>query len=94
MHTLIFNITYIALFCFLLLSADEGFAQENEDIKLIWDVEFEGNIQYEDPIIERYIANQRPSFWKRLRGENEKGMVIDEFEIRKDVIRIERFLST
>ena len=50
---------------------------------LIWDVEFEGNIQYEDPIIERYIANQRPSFWKRLRGENEKGMVIDEFEIRK-----------
>lgn len=91
MHTLIFNITYIAFFCFLLLSADEGFAQENEDIKLIWDVEFEGNIQYEDPIIERYIANQRPSFWKRLRGENEKGMVLDEFEIRKDVIRIERF---
>lgn len=91
MHKLIFITIYVAFFCFLLLCANKGFAQYNENNKRIWAVEFEGNIQFEDPIIERYISNQRPSFWKRLRGANETGMLIDEYEIRKDVIRIERF---
>jgi outer membrane protein insertion porin family len=66
-------------------------AQNNELVERIWNVEIEGNERYEDLIIKRYIANQRPSFWQRIAGSESAGMVIDEFEIRKDAIRIERF---
>lgn len=66
-------------------------AQGIESEYRIWNVEIEGNERYEDLVIKRYIANQRPSFWQRVTGSDEAGMPIDEFEIRKDVIRIERF---
>ncbi len=82
---------YFAFFCLVLLSTESALAQENEGNGRIWNVEIEGNERYEDLVIERYIANQRPSFWRRIGGSVDAGMAIDEFEIRKDVIRIERF---
>lgn len=66
-------------------------AQEEEDPPRIWKVEIEGNERFEDLVIKRYIANERPAFLKRIFKRNSAGMEVDIFEIRKDVIRIERF---
>ena len=82
---------YFTFLCLVVLSAESVMAQEFEGVGRIWNVEIEGNERYEDLVIERYIANQRPTFWRRIGGSEEAGMVIDDFEIRKDVIRIERF---
>ena len=69
-------------------------AQSNEERpRRIWNVEIEGNTRYEDLVIKQYIANERPGFWKRLIHPHSSGMKVDELEIRKDVIRIERFYS-
>jgi len=86
-HTVLFS----ALFWLMLVLHINVFAQGNDNSRRIWNVEIEGNERYEDLVIKRYIANQRPSFWKRVVGSEESGMTIDEFEIRKDVIRIQRF---
>lgn len=66
------------------------FAQE-EDPARIWNVEIEGNKQFEDLVIKRYIANERPPLLKRIFARRSAGMDVDMFEIRRDVIRIERF---
>ncbi len=75
----------------MLFSSSGINAQSEFTTARIWNVEIEGNERFEDLIIERYIANQRPSFWQRISGNENVGMDIDEFEIRKDVVRIERF---
>lgn len=75
----------------MLCSFDTAYAQKSTLEGRIWDVEIEGNERFEDLVIKRYIANQRPSFLQRIGGSEEVGMLIDEFEIRKDVIRIQRF---
>lgn len=51
----------------------------------------EGNTKFEDIVIERYIANEQPSVWKKLTFFRRSGYLISETEIRKDIIRIERF---
>lgn len=89
------NHTHTACILLLLIAAAFPnsliFAQNSNSDGRIWDVEIEGNERFEDLVIKRYIANQRPSFWQRISGTVEAGMVIDPFEIRRDAIRIERF---
>ncbi len=79
------------LFSVFILSSDAGFSQAQEDKHRIWNVEIEGNERYEDLVILKYIAHQRPSFWKRIGVINQSNKSLNEIEIRKDVIRIERF---
>lgn len=63
----------------------------DEKPKRIWNVEIEGNTRYEDLVIKQYIANERPKFMQRVLHPKKSGMDVNEKEIRKDVIRIERF---
>tara|TARA_R110000868_G_scaffold235273_8_gene489106 strand:- start:14497 stop:16518 length:2022 start_codon:yes stop_codon:yes gene_type:complete len=68
-------------------------AQETEEGKpdRIWKISIEGNNRYEDLVIKKHIANEQPSLWKKLTFFNRSGYQVSELEIRKDVIRIERF---
>ncbi len=67
------------------------FAQEDEKPARIWNVKIEGNTTYNNIVLKKYIANEAPSFWKKITFFNEKGFYVSESEIRKDVIRLERF---
>lgn len=69
------------------------FAQGGEagEADRIWRVAIEGNESFEDLVIKRYISNEQPSLWKRLTFFARSGYLVSETEIRKDVIRIERF---
>lgn len=88
-----YNIQIVLLFIgFLLAIPAQIIAQNtNERPPRIWNIDFEGNTTYEDIVIKQYIANQRPGFWPRLTSRNKAGMEINTIEIRKDVIRIQRF---
>ncbi|MFV1885302.1 MAG: outer membrane protein assembly factor [Balneola sp.] len=68
-------------------------AQETEEGRKdrIWKVSIEGNKRFEDIVIKKYIATEQPSVWKRLTFLGRSGYQVSETEIRKDVIRIERF---
>lgn len=78
--------------CIVFLSTVPGLAQEdNEQKSRIWKVKIEGNTTYEDIVIERFIANESPTFWQKLTFSRKRGLEVSETEIRKDVIRIERF---
>lgn len=68
-------------------------AQEVERGKTerIWKVSIEGNERFEDIVIKKRIASEQPSVWKKLTFWNRSGYEVSETEIRKDVIRIERF---
>jgi outer membrane protein assembly complex protein YaeT len=77
---------------FLVIHPSQLVAQNgSEGTQRIWDVEIEGNTAYEDIVIEQYIANQRPGFWKRLVNRRKAGVEVNYLELRKDVIRIQRF---
>lgn len=68
-------------------------AQESDIGKTdrIWKVSIEGNIRFEGVVIKRYLASEQPSIWKKLTFWGRSGYNVSELEIRKDVIRIERF---
>lgn len=71
---------------------NQAIAQENNELsQRIWKVEIEGNTRYEDLVIKQYIANEQPGFWKKLLRSKHSGEEVDYIEIRKDVIRIQRF---
>lgn len=86
----------IFFFCALFLAfiyVEPGSAQESADAKKIriWKVKIEGNSTFEDIVIKKFIANKSPSFWQKLTFSKRGGFELSETEIRKDVIRIERF---
>lgn len=70
---------------------EPAWAQSDDKPARIWKVEIEGNNQYQDIVLKKYIANEAPSIWKKLTFFNEKGYYVSETEIRKDEIRLERF---
>lgn len=65
--------------------------EDNEKPARIWNVKIEGNTTYKDIVLKDYIANESPSFWKKLTFFNEKKFYVDVDEIKRDAIRIERF---
>lgn len=71
------------------------FAQDEELVESepdrIWTVDIEGNETFEDLVIKKYISNEAPSIFKKITFFARSGYVFSETEIRKDVIRIERF---
>lgn len=88
------NITHFLLILTgILLFSVELVAQDLEEGKSdrTWKVSIEGNKRFEDIVIKRHIANEQPSIWKKLTFFRRSGYQVSELEIRKDVIRIERF---
>lgn len=76
---------------FIMIPLGQLFAQEEEKPDRIWNVKIEGNNTYKDIVLKKYIANEAPSLWKKLTFFNEKGFYVSETEIRRDIIRLERF---
>ncbi|MEQ8579199.1 MAG: BamA/TamA family outer membrane protein [Balneola sp.] len=76
---------------FVIVPQQHLFAQEDGKPDRIWNVKIEGNSTYKGIVLKRYIANEAPSLWKKLTFFNEKGFYVSETEIRRDVIRLERF---
>ncbi len=66
-------------------------AQDEGKPDRIWNVKIEGNDTYNDIVLKKYISNEAPSIWKKITFFNEKGFYVSETEIRRDVIRLERF---
>lgn len=77
----------------LLLQSTVLFAQKEPKPARIWKVKIEGNTTYENMVINKFIASEPPSSWKKLTFFNEKGYYVSETEIKRDVIRIQRFYN-
>ncbi|MEO1021858.1 MAG: BamA/TamA family outer membrane protein [Bacteroidota bacterium] len=74
----------------LCCAAVDGMAQETDDVK-VWDVEMEGNTTFSDLILKRIIAAEAPSVLRKLWFFNHDKFTLDQTELRRDAIRIQRF---
>ncbi len=54
-------------------------------------IDFEGNDSYSDLVLREIIATEQPSTLQRLRIKKNDRWYLDQDELRRDVIRIERF---
>lgn len=57
----------------------------------VWKVEIEGNITFSDLVIKQIIATEAPTFLEKLAFWSRSGHEVNELEIRRDVVRIERY---
>ncbi|MEX0857348.1 MAG: BamA/TamA family outer membrane protein [Balneolaceae bacterium] len=72
--------------------SNPAFAQFSQDEdNRVWNVRVEGNVTFEDMVIKNVISNEAPSLLNKLKFWKRVGININENEIRRDVIRIERF---
>lgn len=74
----------------VLFSLDPAYAQE-EVAPRVWNIRIEGNTTFEGLVLRKIIANEPPPPFKKLLFWRKPGMILNENEIRRDVIRIERF---
>jgi len=83
----------IFLGLFLCSSTTFLYAQDQDEGKpdRIWKVRVEGNEEYNNIVLKKYISNEAPSLWKKITFFNEKGYYVSIPEIKRDVIRLERF---
>lgn len=65
----------------------------NGSFDRIWSIDIEGNKSYEDVVIKQFIANDAPNLWQKITFFRQKGFYLSENEIRRDVIRIQRFYN-
>lgn len=57
----------------------------------VWSVDFKGNTTYDDMVLQNIILNESASRLKKMAFWKNPGMKLNENEVRRDVIRIERF---
>ena len=57
----------------------------------VWSVDFEGNKQYANVVLNRQIATEAPTLWEKLRFWNRRGHELDQTELKKDVIRLRNY---
>ncbi len=79
---------------FLFLALGTAFAQSQDEEPVqprVWSVSFEGNTTYEDLVLRNNILYEPPSWFKKMAFWKNRGMRLNENEVRRDVIRIERF---
>lgn len=62
-----------------------------DKIPVIWKVSFEGNNAYENMVLAKYIATEAPAFRKKIFFRKAADFQVNETEIKRDVIRLERF---
>lgn len=66
-------------------------ASTEEEQPRVWHVFFEGNEAYTDIVLQEVVANEPPGTLARLQFWRKRGQVYSETEVRRDVIRIQRF---
>jgi len=57
----------------------------------VWNVSFNGNKTYENVVLTQVVATTQPSVFWKISFWKKEGHDFSEIEVRKDVIRIERF---
>ncbi|MTI88509.1 MAG: hypothetical protein FH748_11125 [Balneolaceae bacterium] len=67
------------------------YGQSDEKPSRIWNVKIEGNTSYSEVVIKNNISNEAPSVFEKLTFFDEDNYYVNETEIKRDVIRIERF---
>lgn len=65
--------------------------QRTADDPMVWNVDITGNRTFRSMVLQNQIATESPSFFRKLRFWNRTGYEFDEAEIRRDVVRLERF---
>lgn len=89
--------TLLLVFLMALIIPVQVLAQEDENSEgrfdRIWTISIEGNKSYEDVVIEQFIANDAPNLWQKITFFRQKRFYMSETEIRRDVIRIQRFYN-
>ncbi|MEX2586170.1 MAG: POTRA domain-containing protein, partial [Balneolaceae bacterium] len=78
----------LCLVLFLTIECPLLLAQEQPD--RAWAVHFEGNESYSTSVLRNVIATTPPTFFKKLFGRPGNAQ-LREVELRRDVIRIERY---
>lgn len=88
------NKFFILTMAFLFLPMSLVMAQEQGEEPTqprVWNVNFTGNSTYEDLVLRNIILNEPPGWFKKFIFWKKPGMKLSENEVRRDVIRIERF---
>jgi outer membrane protein insertion porin family len=66
-------------------------AQEDPEPPRVWSVKIEGDRTFEGIVIKDVISNEPPSPFKKMLFWKKPGMLLNKNEVKRDVIRIERF---
>lgn len=85
---------FILLLGLLFYPMNMALAQDQDEEPVqprVWSVDFKGNTTYEDLVLSKIILNEPPGRFKKLAFWRKPGMKLNENEVRRDVIRIERF---
>jgi len=83
---------FFLLLGILLCSAETVSAQDEEPVQArVWSVDFVGNKTYESLVLRNIILNESPGWFKKLAFWKKPGMKLNENDVKRDVIRIERF---
>lgn len=57
----------------------------------IWSVDFEGNKQYADVVLNRQVAAENPTMWEKFKFWDRTGHELNETELKKDMIRLRNY---
>ncbi|MDR9415571.1 MAG: BamA/TamA family outer membrane protein [Gracilimonas sp.] len=88
------NLKLLILLLFFFVFSSTAFGQElaEEDIApRVWSLSIEGNKTFEGIVLRNAISNEPPSTFKKMIFWKIIGMRLNENEVRRDVIRLERF---
>ncbi len=73
------------------LFASTVLANDSEERSpIVWTISFEGNEEYRSIVLSQLIATTRPRIYRKLFGRH-RDFVLNETELRRDVVRLERF---
>ncbi|MDR9419782.1 BamA/TamA family outer membrane protein [Gracilimonas sp.] len=81
----------LLLTAFLVMPFLHAIAQEEPEVPRVWNVKIEGNETFEGLVLRNIISNESPSPFKRFVFWKKPGMLLNENDVRRDVVRIERF---
>lgn len=70
----------------ILVEANDGDVQPR-----VWSVSFSGNEAYNDVVLQEVVANESVRYLRRMQFWRRSGELYSETEVRRDVIRLERF---
>ena len=75
----------------LAFQAMNGTAAKEPEQAKVWNVSFKGNNAYKDVVLSDVIATRQPSIIWKMRFWARNGHTFNETELRRDVIRLQRF---
>lgn len=81
----------ILLAGYFFCTSNSALAQDEPESQKVWNVKIEGNESFEGIVLRNVITNEAPSLFKKLIFWRKPGMRLNENDVRRDVIRIERF---